>query len=55
MDGDSFALAGSMLINVGLWASIYYKMGKVEAENKHVSDYLKRNCPHCQDAEREEK
>lgn len=52
MDGDGIALAGSMLINVGLWASIFYKMGKVETESKHVTGFLKQNCPHCQDVKK---
>ena len=54
MDGDSIVLAGSMLVNIGLWTSIYYKMGKVETENKHVAGFLKQNCPHCQEVKKRE-
>lgn len=47
MDGESITLLTGVVVNIGLWASIWYKMGRVEVENKHVTDFLKRNCPHC--------
>ena len=48
MDGDSIVILTGLVVNIGLWSSIWYKMGKVETENKHVTSFLKQNCLQCQ-------